>query len=361
MSKLKKIVEMELTLGATLLHHTGHIYGIGCKLSDKQAIKRIQEQKLRSDRMGLIALVCDINWFINNEIMIPERLNKLLEQYWPGNLTIVIPCTDPRFEHIAQEGKVAFRVPSDPMLRAIIDLGGEPFISTSINISGLPPENDYTRIRKNHEKWFDLGIIPNPKEVPPLANPSTVIEYIPASTSNAKDEIKCLREGSIPFYEVKKSFETPVVMFVCTANICRSPIAEYLFNHLVKKEKINIIGDSSGLMESGNMISVNSLQLLLEHGISEAQIHLSQQISPQLVSNSWLILTMEERQRDFLRQNTPASTHKIFTLNEIVGESGDVEDPYGTDVDSYRKTYEIIEDRLKRLIGKIKQDTIYQG
>ncbi|MDZ4122100.1 MAG: protein tyrosine phosphatase, partial [Candidatus Cloacimonadaceae bacterium] len=104
---------------------------------------------------------------------------------------------------------------------------------------------------------------------------------------------------------------------------------------------------------------VNSLQLLLANGIQEAQLHISQQITPQLVSNSWLVLTMEQRQRDFLHERDPFAKHKIFTLNEIVGESGDITDPYGSDLESYKVTYAIIEDRIKRLIELIKQNKIY--
>jgi len=170
--------------------------------------------------------------------------------------------------------------------------------------------------------------------------------------------IKCLREGSIPFYGIKRSFEVPTVTFVCTANICRSPIAEKLFNKLARDRKLNVVADSCGLIEGGHMISANSMQLLVEQGIDEAKEHVSKQITPEIVSESWLLLTMEERQRDFIRQKEPASPHKIMTLNEIVGESGDIVDPYGSELENYRKTYILIEDRLRRLLDMIENRTI---
>ncbi len=360
-AKLLKIVRTELEPGNTILHYTGSMYGIGCRVSDTETIKRIFNLKKRSQQKGLIVLIPDVNWLADNDIFVPERLKPILEQYWPGNLTIVFDTDHPLLEEAAFEGKVAFRVPADDMLRAMIEEIGEPLISTSINVSTLPPEEDFNRIKKNYGDWFDLAVIPNPKHLSPQAEPSTVVEYIQASDhKDSKASLKCIREGSIPFYGIKKSFEMPMVMFVCTANICRSPIADYLFNHYMKQESMRYVGDSSGLLESGHMISVNSLQLLLQNGITEAQLHISQQITPQLISDSWIILTMEERQRDFLRNNHSNSRNKIFTLNEIVGEKGDVEDPYGSDLDSYRKTYEIIDDRLKRLITLIKENKIYK-
>ncbi len=357
--KLHKIISKELMPHHTILHYTGNMFGIGCRISEIETINKIKKLKKRDDNNGLIVLVADYQWFEEADISVPDRLQPILEQYWPGNLTVVFECSDPMFSHLSINGKVAFRVPGDPMLRAMIEMIGEPIISTSINISGLPAENDYKRIQKNYETWFDMAIVPNPKHLSPQAEPSTVIEFITAAThSGSNTAIKCLREGSIPFFGIQKSFEIPLVMFVCTANICRSPIAEYLFSHYISKEKLPYIGDSSGLMSGGSMISVNSLQLLLAHGITEAQLHISQQITPELVSSSWLILTMEQRQRDYLRQQAPNASNKIFTLNEIVGESGDIEDPYGSNLESYEITYEIIEDRIKRLIEKIKNKTI---
>lgn len=106
------------------------------------------------------------------------------------------------------------------------------------------------------------------------------------------------------------------------------------------------------------MISLNSLKLLMEHGISEAQVHISQNITPELASNSWLILTMEERQRNHLKNLMPEAAHKLFTINEIVGEDGDVKDPFGSDIENYRVTYDLIEDRLHKLIAKIQNKSL---
>ncbi len=359
--KIEKIVEAEIQEGYTILHHTGNMFGIGCTATDQIAIGKINRLKQRDSKAGFILLVPDVQWFADNHITIPDRLKPIIEQYWPGNLTVIIKCNDARYDHLAFNGKLAFRVPSDDMLRYFIDYLDEPLISTSINVSTLSAENDFNKIKKQYEHWFDIGIVPKTKRLPNIGEPSTIIEYVDSNEPTNKtgqDKLKCLREGSIPFYELNRSFDLPLVMFVCTANICRSPIAEYLFNHLIKETNLRYIADSSGLMEGGSMISLNSLQLLMEHGISEAQLHISQNITPELASNSWLILTMEERQRNHLKNLIPEAAHKLFTLNEIVGEEGDIKDPYGSELDNYRITYDLIEDRLHKLIAKIQNKSL---
>lgn len=350
--RLERYIAKEGLKGKTILHHTGSMFGIGCLVSDTDTIQRILKLKQRTDQKGFIVLVSDIKWFADFGIQIPAELTVLANQYWPGNLSLVFECEHPVFAHVAVDGKVAFRVPNDDLLRHLIELAQEPILSTSINVSLLPAEEDYTKIVRQYGSWFDLAVHPSLKSLPVDAKHSTIVEYIPAKDQEPS-ELKCLREGSIPFYEIKDSFMRPQITFVCTANICRSPMAEKLFNFLASERKLNVRADSCGLIEGGHMISAGSLQMLLKKGILEAQSHISKQITPQIVSESWLMLTMEERQRDFIRSKEPHFAHKIFTINEIMGEQGDVVDPYGSEIDNYQKTYEIIEDRIIRLLDMI--------
>ncbi|HCM14999.1 MAG: Sua5/YciO/YrdC/YwlC family protein [Candidatus Cloacimonadales bacterium] len=354
--KLKKLLTKDPLNQSSILHYTGSMWGIGARLSAFATIERINRLKQRS-KAGMIALIPDISWFSRLNIAVPERLYSLMQQYFPGNLSFAFDVKDPRFDHIAVNGKVAFRVPSDPMLRHFIELLDEPMISTSVNFSNLPAENNLERLEKVFGSWFDIALLPHPKTIQENFSASTLLEYIAKNEAGLED-IKCLREGSVPFYEVKNSFSLPLVMFVCTANICRSPIAEKLFARMIKEQNMRLTTDSCGLLEGGHMISMSSMQLLVEQGILEAQEHVSKKISPQMVAASWLILTMEERQRDFIRQAHPEAAHKVLTLNEITGFEGDITDPYGSELDFYRETYSIIEERLKILMQRIKNKDI---
>jgi len=354
--KLEKFIASNPLENATILHWTGSMWGIGCRLSSPETIAHIKELKQRPDKDGFIALIPDIS--VLEQDKIPTALLPLMHQYWPGNLTLVFNYEDSTLAQIAKGNKVALRVPSDPALRALISLLGEPLISTSVNVSGLMPENNYERIVRNYASWFDFALLPSSRELKRPSEPSTIVEYISSEESSSNDKIKCLREGSIPFYEIKQAFQLPVVMFVCSANICRSPMAENLFRKMIRENNLALATDSCGLMPGGQMISLNALQLLLERGIIDAQQHISKQVTPQLISSSWLILTMEERQRDLLRNAYPNSARRIWTLNEVVNEQGDIDDPFGSNLESYKKTCEIIEDRLQRLTEKLKNNEL---
>jgi len=354
--KLEKFIANNPLTHSTILHWTGSMWGIGCRLSSSETIARIETQKQRADKQGFIALIPDMS--VLEQDKIPAPIRPLMNQYWPGNLTLVFNYDDPQFAGIKNGNKVALRVPSDPALRALISLLGEPLISTSVNVSGLMPEENYERIVRNYDSWFDFALLPSSREMKRPSEPSTIIEYIGSEESGSNDDIKCLREGSIPFYEIKQAFQLPVVMFVCSANICRSPMAEKLFRKMIREHNLGLATDSCGLLPGGRMISLESLQLLLERGIIDAEQHISKQVTPQLISSSWLILTMEERQRDLLRSAYPNNARRIWTLNEIVDEQGDIDDPFGNNLESYKKTCEIIEDRLRRLTEKLKNNEL---
>jgi len=335
----------------TVLHYTGYMFGIGCRLSSQSAIDKISKLKQRPEKNGYIVLLSDLQWLYDNDINVPVGLLPILKQYWPGNLTVIFPVKDERFASVALNGKVAFRVPSDNMLRHIIDILDEPIISTSINISGVPPAETLADITKRYEAWFDLGFVPNDTET---IEPSTIIEYIDTNETGKPvlPYLRCLRESSTPFYEIKKSFNEPSVLFICTGNICRSPIAEYLFNHYSQQRKLPFTSSSAGLLDTGSMISVNSMQLLAEQGIM-SQEHYSRKINQEILSESWLILTMEIRQRDYIRNNFPDASHKVFTLKEYIGEDGDIADPVGLDIDYYRDIYQQIDIALLKLFDLI--------
>ncbi|MFO7660502.1 MAG: protein tyrosine phosphatase, partial [Candidatus Cloacimonadaceae bacterium] len=162
-------------------------------------------------------------------------------------------------------------------------------------------------------------------------------------------------ESSVPFYNIKQSFQKPTVLFVCTGNICRSPIGEYLFNYYSAKRNLPFKARSAGLMGNGAMISLSSLQLLAEQGIV-ADEHSSRKINSEILSESWLVLTMEERQRDIIRANFPEFRENVYTLLEYVGGEGDIADPIGEELDYYRNIYNQIDAALLKLFDILQQN-----
>ncbi len=107
------------------------------------------------------------------------------------------------------------------------------------------------------------------------------------------------------------------IVFVCTANTCRSPLAEGLFCQLATNRGVSIEIKSAGIHAyPGTPMSQHSAYLLRERGV-DADFQ-SQRIDEQLVAWADLILTMTQGHKIEILRRFPESANKCFTLKEYV-------------------------------------------
>jgi protein-tyrosine phosphatase len=120
------------------------------------------------------------------------------------------------------------------------------------------------------------------------------------------------------------------VLFVCTGNICRSPLAEAYFRSLVEKEGRRITVRSAGLETTpGKLADDRAKAVALEHRLSLDQ-HATTQVHKELLDQSDLIIVMEIVQKDRIYRLYPRSKGKIVLLGRFdSGGSLEIADPYG--------------------------------
>lgn len=134
------------------------------------------------------------------------------------------------------------------------------------------------------------------------------------------------------------------VLFVCTGNTCRSPMAEAI---LKSKNIAGVEVRSSGVFAmNGSDASPNAKQVLEDQQIKHD--HQSSLLTEQQVEWADYILTMTSGHKANIVATFPSAKEKTFTLKEFAGGSGDVSDPYGGSLSVYQKTFE----ELKQLIEK---------
>lgn len=145
------------------------------------------------------------------------------------------------------------------------------------------------------------------------------------------------------------------ILFVCTGNTCRSPMAAALYNQ--KYAQVGSSADSAGLAAfHPAKMSIPARKVLREvYGIT-ADAHEARPVTADLIDRSDLVLTMTREQAAFLAARFPGQKPKIMSLGELAGEpASDVADPYGGDEAAYRKTAGQISRLIERAIPKIKE------
>jgi len=140
----------------------------------------------------------------------------------------------------------------------------------------------------------------------------------------------------------------PAVLFVCTANICRSPMAAGIFK-VILDERVTAgewIVESAGTWGlDGEPPAAGSQAVLRSKGI-EFSDHRSRSINEEIIQSFDLILTMENGQKEALRMEFPEFSDRIYLLSEMVNLKQDINDPYGGVYSEYEQAADEIEEYL---------------
>lgn len=174
--------------GGLVIYPTDTVYGLGGLITCEEALERIFSLKKRPLNLPLPVIISQYEDLTSLVSFVPEKAWKLMHEFWPGALTIILPAGE-GLSPILLGGKktVGIRMPGHQFCRDMVRSAGGPLVSTSANNSGEPPANDINSISNNLKNSVNL-IIDGSAII--SAGPSTVIDM-----SGGKAIIR--REGSI--------------------------------------------------------------------------------------------------------------------------------------------------------------------
>lgn len=188
-----------LQKGGVIGYPTETVYGIGSNIFAGSAVDRIYALKNRDQSKAMIIIAADIIQIGDLVEEIPESAERLMENFWPGPLTLVFKASQEMRESTFHRTQtIAIRIPDCTICLALLKSCGFPLISTSANHSGEPPATSAAQVQMLFGDQLDL-IIDGSETL--STTPSTVVDV-------TRLPVRVLREGAISRLEIDTVLET---------------------------------------------------------------------------------------------------------------------------------------------------------
>lgn len=139
------------------------------------------------------------------------------------------------------------------------------------------------------------------------------------------------------------------IIFVCTGNTCRSPMAEVLFKSLQSDNSYEAV--SRGLVVLFPEPSNPKAETVLKSHNLLLKDHIATQLTSEDIDEHTLILAMTKAQKATIEADY--GVEDVFTLKEFAGEEGDVTDPYGGDLIDYENCFAELARLVKKTVIKL--------
>jgi L-threonylcarbamoyladenylate synthase len=177
-----------IAAGKVVVFPTRCLYGLGADAFNRDAVERVFALKQRPESNPLLVLIRNRQEIIRLAAEIPEAARRLMEEIWPGDLTLVFSARPDVPEILtAGTGKIGIRVPGHPVAASLVDAVACPITGTSANLAGDPGAVQIQDLPAEIADHVDLILDAGPLKG---GAGSTVVDV-------SADSPRVLREGTI--------------------------------------------------------------------------------------------------------------------------------------------------------------------
>lgn len=180
-----------LRRGELVAFPTETVYGLGAIATKEQAVAKVFQAKGRPSDNPLIVHVKDAQQVLDYATEVPKLAKDLMERFWPGPLTIILPVKAGVFPANVNNGQetVAFRMPNQHSALRLIDLVGAPLVGPSANLSGKPSPTSVDHVMQDFDGVI-AGVVAGDTDQAQIGVESTVVRPM-------SDRLIILRPGAI--------------------------------------------------------------------------------------------------------------------------------------------------------------------
>lgn len=348
----------ELARGNLVVFPTETVYGVAARADREEAMRRLRSLKTRGPDRAFTLHVAAPDDAIRFAPLLPGVARRLIRKAWPGPLTLIVEVEDPSIapgvldldavaaSAIYYGNAIGMRCPDDRVAAAILERVPAPVVAASANLAGRPAPVCGDDVLKDLDGQIDLLVDSGRTK---YGKPSTIVRF-------AGSSYKVLREGVYDAGIVDRLSKVRL-LFVCTGNTCRSPMAEGLAKRMLA-DKIGcnvaelpdrgIEVSSAGTAGGGGGASEHAVTVMERRGIKIAD-HLSRSLSAEQVKEADYVFVMTEGHRDAVVRIDPSAAERVALLVE--GQS--VQDPIGGFEADYEECARMVEQGLKDRLQEV--------
>lgn len=156
---LNQVIKTLKEEGKVIAIKTDTVYGLICNAFDKRATDKIYEIKKRESKKSLsifVKSIDEVKKYVQSDNL-TGQVNRIMQKYWPGALTLIFKKKDESLNHITEKtSSIGIRIPDDEDLLYILENVGFPLAETSCNISGEKEYKNASEIREKMGEVIDL-------------------------------------------------------------------------------------------------------------------------------------------------------------------------------------------------------------